>query len=101
MTCEREALRDDLSCRYCLIVTLLPKDGYSEGTVCCLSLICQDWDVLYGENQCTITITFEEENLPHVRSKTTAMLIMLFDMDGLLYCEFLLEGHNMRTASVV
>jgi len=52
--------------------------------------------VLYGENQCTITVTFEGESLPYVRAISKAVLIMLFDMDGLVHCEFLLEGHSMN-----
>ena len=51
--------------------------------------------MLYGENQCSITITFEDKNLPYVRSKTKAVLIVLFDMGGLVHCEFLSEGHSM------
>jgi Transposase. len=76
-------------------VTLLPKDGYSEGVYVAF-VSCQDWDVLYGENQCAITITFEDENLPNVRSKTQAMLVMLFDMEGQVHCEFLPEGDSMN-----
>lgn len=76
-------------------MTLLPKDGYSEG-LCVAFLSCEDWDVLYGENQFTIKITIEDENLPNVRSKTQAMLIMLFDMEGQVHCEFLPEGDSMN-----
>lgn len=63
---------------------------------CCFCLICQDRDVFYGENQCTVTITFEDKNLPYVRSKTKTVLIMLFDTDGLVLCEFLPEVCSMN-----
>lgn len=34
--------------------------------------------------------------MPCVRSKTKTVRIMLFDMDGLVHCEFLAEGHSMN-----
>jgi hypothetical protein len=81
---------------YCLQCDTVAQGWIQWGTACCHCLICQDWDVLYGENQCTITVTFEDENLLYVRSKTKAVLIVLFDMDGLVQCEFLTEGHSMN-----